>query len=98
MSLCSGLKRRCVAVLSFGFALFALSGIVWAKDPINTNWRGLAIKGYDPVAYFTTGGPVKGEKSFSYTWQGAKWRFASRRHLEMFQNAPEKYAPRYGGY
>jgi hypothetical protein len=34
---------------------------VWAKDPINKNWKGLAIKGYDPVAYFTLGKPVKGK-------------------------------------
>ena len=43
---------------------------VWAKDPINKNWKGLAIKGYDPVAYFTLGKPVKGKSEFEYKWEG----------------------------
>ncbi len=70
----------------------------WAKASINKNWSGLAIKGYDPVAYFTLGKPVKGKKEFEYKWQGARWRFADRAHLNLFQSDPEKYAPQYGGY
>jgi len=73
-------------------------GPAWAKDPINTNWRGLAIKGYDPVAYFTLGKPVKGKGGFEYKWRGAKWRFSSAEHLGFFKSDPEKYAPQYGGY
>ena len=69
-----------------------------AKDPINTNWRGLAVKGYDVVAYFTMGKPVKGNKSFTYEWKGARWRFSSRQHLEAFKEDPQRYAPQYGGY
>lgn len=71
---------------------------LWAKSPINENWRGLAIKGYDPVAYFTQGKPVEGKKEFEYKWQDAKWRFASEEHLNLFKSDPEKYAPQYGGY
>ncbi len=66
--------------------------------PINTDSEGVAIKGYDPVAYFTTGKPVKGDKEFEYKWKGAKWRFSSKEHLRLFMDAPEKYAPQYGGY
>ena len=76
----------------------ALPAAVWAKSAINTNWRGLAIKGYDTVAYFTEGKPVKGKKDFEYRWQGPKWRFASARNMELFKADPEKYAPQYGGY
>lgn len=78
--------------------LVGLSSPVWAKKPINSNWIGLAVKGYDTVAYFTQGKPVKGKKAFEYKWQDAKWRFSTATHLEMFKADPEKYAPQYGGY
>ena len=82
------------------FALFALLLVqsAWAKSFINTNWRGLAAKGYDVVAYFTMNKPVKGTKAFSYKWKGATWRFSNQEHLDLFKAAPEKYAPQYGGY
>ena len=80
-----------------GIVLFSYSS-AWAKNPINTNWRGLAAKGYDVVAYFTEGKPVKGKSDFEYQWQGAKWRFASAEHKSLFEADPEKYAPQYGGY
>jgi len=66
--------------------------------PVNMTSEGVAIKGYDPVAYFTDGGPVKGSPDLQYEWHGAKWRFASREHLQLFRENPEKYAPQYGGY
>jgi YHS domain-containing protein len=65
---------------------------------INVTAGSIAIKGYDPVAYFTDMKPVKGSPEFGYTWKGAKWRFSSAAHRDMFMAAPEKYAPRYGGY
>lgn len=58
----------------------------------------LIIKGYDPVAYFTTGKPVKGIKDFEYKWMGGTYRFSSKENLALFKKAPEKYAPQYGGY
>jgi len=66
--------------------------------PVNVTRDGIAIKGYDPVAYFTDGKPVKGDSHYSYTWKGAKWLFASPEHMDLFGKDPEKYAPRYGGY
>lgn len=69
-----------------------------AKDPVNTNFSGVAVKGYDPVAYFLEAKPVKGKAKFEYRWQGAKWRFSSAKHLELFKATPKKYAPQYGGY
>lgn len=58
----------------------------------------VAIRGYDPVAYFLDGKPEKGIDAFSITWRGAIWKFATREHLEKFTAAPEKYAPQFGGY
>ncbi|CAB5107665.1 hypothetical protein D3OALGA1CA_1828 [Olavius algarvensis associated proteobacterium Delta 3] len=69
-----------------------------AKSEINKNWRGLAIKGYDPVAFHTDGKPVKGSKTYEVEWKDAKWRFDSAEHRDMFKANPEKYAPVYGGY
>ncbi len=56
----------------------------------------LMIKGYDPVAYFTTGKPAKGLKDFEHQWRGATFRFSSKANLELFKKEPEKYAPQYG--
>jgi YHS domain-containing protein len=70
----------------------------WAIEPVNTDAQGLAIKGYDPVAYFVEGKPIKGTEKFAYQWMGAEWRFASAEHLDLFKSNPEKYAPQYGGY
>jgi len=59
---------------------------------------GVAIMGYDPVAYFTDSRPVKGSEKFVYVWKAAKWEFASQEHLDKFRADPEKFAPQYGGY
>lgn len=73
--------------------------IAWSKDPINATLFGkTAIHGYDPVAYFTDGKPVEGKGELEFEWKAAKWRFASAEHRDAFKNAPEKYAPQYGGY
>jgi len=60
--------------------------------------KGPAIEGYDPVAYFTDGKPVRGSEAFSTEWQGATWHFASAEHRDLFIAMPERYAPQYGGY
>lgn len=65
---------------------------------VNVTSGDIALKGYDPVAYFTDQKPVKGSQAFEYLWDGAKWRFASTEHLDQFKADPEKYAPKYGGY
>jgi YHS domain-containing protein len=88
-------KGWCVAVLIFGLSLVLFGA---DKGPVNTDKSGVAIKGYDPVAYFTEDGPVKGKKEFSWEWNGATWQFNSKENLALFQNDPGKYAPQYGGY
>lgn len=65
---------------------------------IDKDKNGVAINGYDPVAYFTDSKSVIGTKKYSYKWNGAEWYFANKSHLEMFENNPEKYAPQYGGF
>ena len=58
----------------------------------------LAIKGYDPVAYFTQNQAVQGSDKYSYRWLGATWQFASAENRALFIAEPAKYAPQYGGY
>lgn len=60
--------------------------------------NGVAIKGYDPVAYFSDSKAVKGNDEFVTEWMGAKWKFASKANLEAFKAEPTKFAPQYGGY
>lgn len=81
------------AILCFG-----TSGHAGQEIRVNTDADGVAIKGYDPVAYFTEGRPVQGVAQFEHTWQDGLWRFASADHLELFRDDPERYAPRYGGF
>lgn len=91
--------------LAAGVAVLFVSMAASAAPPINTLKGGVfggradfAILGYDPVAYFTDGRPVKGNPAYTYEWKAAKWRFASQSHLDLFKADPEKYAPQYGGY
>lgn len=76
--------------------------VVWASGThegrINTDASGVAIDGYDPVAYFTRGAPVAGSADYAYQWDGVTWHFASAEHRDRFIADPEAYAPAYGGY
>ena len=68
------------------------------KKKINSDTFGVAIEGYDTVAYFTEGRAMKGKSEFSYNWNDAKWYFASAGNRDLFAANPERYAPKYGGY
>ena len=60
--------------------------------------NGLAIRGTDPVAYFTQGEPVAGNSEYTYTWNDATWQFASAENRDLFAANPDQYAPQYGGF
>jgi YHS domain-containing protein len=86
--------------------LTTLAGIVLLLLPLYTfaqtsevfSNEGGAIKGYDPVAFFTESKAVKGTKEFTHEWNGATWHFATKKNKDLFVANPEKYAPQYGGY
>lgn len=80
-------------VALFGLLLGAVLGSAARADEPR-----LSISGYDPVAYFTDGKPVKGKADLEYVWHKSRWRFASTEHRDMFINDPEHYAPQYDGY
>ena len=88
-------------IASFFALLFSLQiNTSFAKESeVYTGfWSNKAVSGYDTVAYFTEGKPVKGSSKFKYKYQGAEWFFSSAKNLDLFKNDPEKYAPQYGGY
>lgn len=59
---------------------------------------GVAIRGYDPVAYFEERRPVQGTPSWTFEFHGSTFYFASAAHRDAFMAAPERYTPQYGGY
>ncbi len=70
-----------------------------AKPNIFTGLKsGVAVAGYDPVAYFTENMPVKGKSSITLNHGGAQWHFASAANRKAFKANPAKYAPQYGCY
>lgn len=83
-----------------GIALSATiaSSVFAAGNDVNATPTGLALQGYDPVAYFTDGEPTKGDWNISSEYNGATYRFATEAHKATFEADPEAYAPAYGGY
>lgn len=70
---------------------FAQQSAVFAPD-------GKALRGYDPVAYFTQSQPTKGDSTINFAYQGANWYFANMANRDAFKASPDKYVPQYGGY
>lgn len=91
-------RETTLAAFLISAALAAIPAAAAEEDPVFTSRGNLAIRGYDPVAYFTEGKAVKGDKDFTLGWQGADWRFANAENRDRFSEDPEKYAPQYGGY
>lgn len=80
-------------------ATAALAMSAHAADLVNVSGASnIAVGGYDTVAFFTDKKPVNGDPGISSTYQGATYIFASKEHKELFEAAPEKYAPQCGGY
>jgi YHS domain-containing protein len=86
------MKAAAAAIL----AIALLSAHAWAGSVNETD--GVAIKGYDPIAYFTDNKPVKGIAAHSYTYEGVTYRFASTAHRKLFAKDPAKYVPEFGGF
>lgn len=90
--------RRSVLGLAAVLPIVLAARPALAREPDVFTDGGLAIRGTDPVAYFTDGAPVAGSAEYSLDWRGAEWRFATADNLATFEADPERYAPAYGGY
>jgi YHS domain-containing protein len=78
--------------------LLSLAAAAHAAGENNVDTSGLALKGYDPVAYFTEKKPLQGKPELTAAHEGATYRFASAANRDAFMAAPAEYAPQYGGY
>ena len=85
-------------VTTLAFAASSLAADTAGKSLVLKTKDGLAIQGYDPVAYFTDNKAVKGNTKFTSEYEGAKYLFVSAEHKTLFDGNPAKYAPAYGGY
>ena len=85
-----------IALTIAAIAFWATAAL--AFDPVNTTFFGVAIKGYDTVAYHTRGQAIKGDSRYAFEWNDAKWYFSTAANRDLFAGDPERYAPQYGGY
>ncbi len=88
--------KKIIILTSLIVALVSICSFAQKNEVFSTD--GGAIKGYDPVAFFTDSKAIKGAKEITYEWSGAKWHFATKKNKDLFVANPEKYAPQYGGY
>jgi len=65
---------------------------------VNKSEDGVAVKGYDVIAYFDQKKPMRGDPRYTYQYNGAKYHFVSSEHLDLFAKNPQAYLPQYGGY
>lgn len=87
-----GLLAALVAVV---VVLPAIAG--QAPEALYSGGQKVAIRGYDPVAYFTESRPITGSSEFEVSWNDVRWRFASAAHRDLFVSDPERYSPQFGG-
>lgn len=94
-----------IRIINLFFAAFTLVCVqmqsATAASPVpslNLSKSGLALRGYDPVAYFNAGKPVKGDASITVKNGGAEYRFSSQENKELFIANPGKYLPEFGGF
>src|SRR5262245_60087267 len=68
------------------------------KTYLNLDRHGVALHGYDPVAYFTQNKAIEGDKRITSSYRGGTYRFASQENKETFEKDPAKYEPQFGGF
>ncbi len=96
-------RRALVSYLAVAVIVVAVAGFfgLSGKSEIaanNIDADGVAIHGYDTVAYFTEGKATKGKSEFEHVWEDARWHFASATNRDLFATNPDRYAPKFGGY
>lgn len=84
--------------LASGFAASLMPAYAGQAEVYSNASTGIAINGYDPVAYFTEKKPVEGKVQFSTRWKGATWQFSTQQNKDKFVANPAGFAPQYGGY
>jgi YHS domain-containing protein len=91
----SDLSRRALVSAAITFALFSGAS---AQQAVPSAGPRVALKGYDPVSYFTEGKPEKGSKEFTFAYDDSTYWFKSAAHRDKFASNPVQYAPQFDGY
>jgi YHS domain-containing protein len=86
-----------LTITTLGLSSFAQDGTATRKKHFNLD-DGVAIDGYDPVAYFNSDKAIKGNKNLAVYFQGATYHFSSVENKEAFKKNPSAYEPQYGGW
>ncbi|WP_417669380.1 YHS domain-containing (seleno)protein [Roseibium sp.] len=92
----SNLIRNSLA--AFAVAATLTTSAMAAGVDVNATPTGLAMRGFDPVSYFTGGSPEAGKVNLTAEYNGAVYRFTTESNRDTFKADPAKYAPQYGGY
>lgn len=94
------MKRILISACCMLIALFSLRAqdATTIRKKHNNLDNGIAIQGYDPVAYFTQGKAVKGHKEMALVYEGITYYFSSPANKELFRKSPASYEPQYGGW
>ncbi|MBC8269827.1 MAG: YHS domain protein [Rhodospirillaceae bacterium] len=90
--------RVFLIVILFPLLVMAAGPVVAFEQTNKSYFGGLALGGYDAVAYFTKARAMKGMDAHTLEWNGARWLFSSAANRERFAANPETFAPQYGGY
>ena len=97
MKLCDRKFLFFVVFIGIAVSLTACSKTA-AFAAVDIDDEGVALNGFDAVAYFAVENAVQGNNTYTFAWNGAKWLFSSAENLERFKQNPEAYAPQFGGY
>lgn len=89
------MKSKIYLLLSVLLIIFSTG---FSQNINKTAIGSLALKGYDVVSYFSDSTAIEGSRKYETEYLGAKWRFVSKEHLDLFIKSPEKYIPQFGGY
>ena len=92
------IRKILSAILAVLFVVAADRADADMQTIVNVTPDGIAIGGWDTVAYFTDNRAVAGSSEFSHEWQEATWLFSSAEHRDLFAADPEAYAPQFGGW
>ena len=87
-----------VVLVATFLVVMKVSPVGWGYWGNYNTSSGIALKGYDPVAYFDDGQPTPGDNQISHEWAGVTWHFSSAENKNQFSSSPESYAPQYGGF
>jgi YHS domain-containing protein len=87
-----------ITVLIFGLSLFCGAQTAAIRSKNFNLEDGLALEGYDPVAYIHEKKAIEGKSNLSYVHEGVTYRFSTQKNLDDFKKNPAQYEPMYGGW